>query len=111
MLVSSKIHNVRLSMHLDQKRFGTHFRQSLKTIQNWENGYVIPTRVELTNISRYTRIALDVFFDKNKAINYIDGKLVVSDDPNGSNEELETNNDTVLEDYPHEDNARYEERD
>lgn len=111
MLVSSKIHNVRLSMHLDQKRFGTHFRQSLKTIQNWENGYVIPTRTELTNISRYTRISLDTFFDKNKSIDYVGGKLVVSDDPNGANEAQVINSNTVSEDYPPEDNARYQERD
>lgn len=111
MLVSSKILNVRLSMNLDQKRFGTHFRQSLKTIQNWENGYVIPTRKDLKNISRYTRISLDIFFDKNKSINCVDGKLIVSDDPNGENETMITNNDTILEDYPREDNARYEERD
>ena len=111
MLVSKKIYNVRLFMNLDQKRFGNHFRQSLKTIQNWENGFVIPTRDQLRYISRYTRISIDSFLDKSKSINCIDGKLIVVDDPNGLSEETSVVNDVVLEDYPHEDNARYEERD
>ena len=66
MLVSSKIHNVRLSMKLDEKHFGMHFRQSTKTILDWENGYVIPTREQLRNISRYTRIAIDVKRSQSK---------------------------------------------
>ena len=110
MLVSSKIHNVRLSMKLDEKHFGMHFRQSTKTILDWENGYVIPTREQLRNISRYTRIAIDVFFDKNKAIVLLNNKLIVIDDPTGQNECID-NVDIAPEDYPHEDNARYEERD
>lgn len=85
------------------RRFQKKFYLKKDSLEKWRSKEVIPNENDVRNICKYFHLEIKDFLDDSKNIFLKDTEKFCNF---SLNEE-----DVVFEDYPHEDNARYEEKD
>ena len=85
------------------RRFQKKFYLKKDSLEKWRNSEVLISEKDVKNICKYFRLDINDFLDESK-------KIFLKDTDKFCNFSLNDQN-VVDEDYPNEDNSRYEEKD
>lgn len=108
MTVVEKIDYLIRSVDIPERKFARKYHIRHSNIKKWRNSSLKPCKSELFYLCDCFNLSIDDFMDDTSTISYIDIKDNEHLCAKKTHEEI---GNTVNEDYPFEDNARYEEKD
>ncbi len=103
MTALEKIEFILKTLKWSEKRFTRKFYLKSDSLENWRNGNNIPNESDVKNICKYFKLNIKDFLNEDRVIFLKNSDKFCSF---SMNEES-----TVPEDFPREDNSRYEEKD
>lgn len=108
MTVVDKIDYLIRSLDISERQFLRKYHIRHSSVKKWRNSSLKPCKSELIYLCDCFDLSIDDFMDDTSTISYLD----IKDDEHLCAKKKQAEiNDTVNEDYPFEDNARYEEKD
>lgn len=118
MELPEKLRYLRHYLGLNEKQFARMFGYRKRTIRNWECKKARPSEKEVGPICRYFGFPPGYFLDSRVTIykykELTPNDVVLKHDPLRPGDKLkrpDKKGSDIIEDYGHEDNARYEEKD
>lgn len=108
MTVVEKIDYLVHSLDISEHKFLRKYHIRKKSFKRWRDGSLLPSKSELNYLCDSFDLSIDDFLDNNSTISYLDKKENEHLCEKKSHDDIKN---IVNEDYPFEDNARYEEKD
>lgn len=108
MIVVDKINYLIRSLNISEHKFARKYHIRHSNIKKWRKSNLKPCKSELFYLCDSFDLSIDDFMDETSTISYLDIKE--NEHLCAKKTHVEINN-VVNEDYPFEDNARYEEKD
>lgn len=108
MTIIEKIDYLIKSLDISERQFSKKYHIHHSLIKKWRNSTLKPCKSDLSFLCDEFDLSIDDFMNDSSSISYLDikkGEHLCARKPQ---EEIKN---TVSEDYPFEDNARYEEKD
>lgn len=108
MTVVNKIDYLIRSLDIGDRKFARKYHIRYSNLKKWRNSSLKPCKTELIFLCDAFELSIDDFMDDTSTISYLD---IQKGEHLCARKSQENIKETVNEDYPFEDNARYEEKD